>query len=179
MLGCTGSFSPTNSSSAPDANSAQDLYIHGYISGRIFKTSSSSGAPGLPITVAASFLDGLVLSLTPFHNSCNYRSAVVYGYASLVDDEAEALYAMKIITDNMLPERWAKSRSPPTKAELASTAILRVRIESVSFPSLLSSTSCFFLGLSRICRVRRLTPHPSLRPQPRSASAAQAKTATI
>jgi len=136
MLGCTGSFSPTatSSSAAPDPSSPQDLYIHGYISGRIFKTSSSSSdSAGLPITVAASFLDGLVLSLAPFHNSCNYRSAVVYGYASLVQDEAEALYAMKLITDNMLPERWAKSRSPPTKAELASTAILRVRIESVSF----------------------------------------------
>ncbi|KAF7453217.1 Pyridox ox 2 domain containing protein [Pyrenophora tritici-repentis] len=136
MLGCTGSFPPNtssaSSSSPPDPSTPQDLYIHGYMSGRIFKTSSSSTLPGLPITVAASFLDGLVLSLAPFHNSCNYRSAVVCGYAELVQDEAEALYAMTLITDNMLPERWARSRSPPTKAELASTAILRVRIESAS-----------------------------------------------
>jgi nitroimidazol reductase NimA-like FMN-containing flavoprotein (pyridoxamine 5'-phosphate oxidase superfamily) len=36
------------------------------------------------MTVSATFLDGLVLSLTPFHNSCNYRSAVVFGFASVV-----------------------------------------------------------------------------------------------
>jgi nitroimidazol reductase NimA-like FMN-containing flavoprotein (pyridoxamine 5'-phosphate oxidase superfamily) len=57
---------------------------------------------------------------------------VVYGYASLVSDADEALYAMKAITDNLLPERWDKSRTPPSSAELKSTSILRVRIASAS-----------------------------------------------
>ena len=61
--------------------------------------------------MAASHMDGLVLSLTPFHNSCNYRSAVAYGYATLVTDDAERLYAMRRITDNMLPQRWDRSRN--------------------------------------------------------------------
>lgn len=77
-------------------------------------------------------MDGLVLSLTPFHNSCNYRSAVAYGYATLVTDEDERLYAMHKITDNMLPSRWNKSRAPPTKAELQSTSILKVKVSSAS-----------------------------------------------
>jgi nitroimidazol reductase NimA-like FMN-containing flavoprotein (pyridoxamine 5'-phosphate oxidase superfamily) len=129
MLGCTGNFS----SPLSDTNTtSQDLYIHGYVSGRIFKSGKNADGNGLPITVSASFLDGLVLSLTPFHNSCNYRSAVVYGYAQVVEDEEEALYAMKLITDNMLPGRWDKSRIPPSTAELKSTAILRIRIESAS-----------------------------------------------
>jgi nitroimidazol reductase NimA-like FMN-containing flavoprotein (pyridoxamine 5'-phosphate oxidase superfamily) len=128
MLGCTGSFS----NPASDARSIeQDVYIHGYVSGRMFKKGKEAGEEGLPITVAASFLDGLVLSLTPFHNSCNYRSAVVYGYASIVEDEEEALWAMERITDNILPQRWDKSRTPPSQAELKSTSILRVRISSV------------------------------------------------
>jgi nitroimidazol reductase NimA-like FMN-containing flavoprotein (pyridoxamine 5'-phosphate oxidase superfamily) len=129
MLGCTGSF--TNQSADP-ASSSQDIYIHGYVSGRIFKSGKNADGEGLPITISATFLDGLVLSLTPFHNSCNYRSAVVYGYASIVDDEEEALYAMKLITDNLIPQRWEKSRTPPTSAELKSTSILKVRIESAS-----------------------------------------------
>jgi len=124
----------------------------------MFKSSKETSTPGLPITVAASFLDGLVLSLTPFHNSCNYRSAIVYGYAELVEDADEALYAMKAITDNMLPERWEKSRVPPSSAELKSTSILRVRIESVGcflFSSLSHSISlqryrCSFLVRSII-----------------------------
>ncbi|KAF2712858.1 hypothetical protein K504DRAFT_422995 [Pleomassaria siparia CBS 279.74] len=129
MLGCTANFQDP---SADPATSTQDLYIHGYVSGRMFKSGKESGGEGMPVTVAASHMDGLVLALAPFHNSCNYRSAVAYGYATLVDDPDEALYAMEKITDNMLPERWAKSRSPPTSAELKSTSILRVRIESAS-----------------------------------------------
>jgi nitroimidazol reductase NimA-like FMN-containing flavoprotein (pyridoxamine 5'-phosphate oxidase superfamily) len=129
MLGCTGSF--TNQSADP-ASSSQDIYIHGYVSGRIFKSGKNADGEGLPITISATFLDGLVLSLTPFHNSCNYRSAVVYGYASIVDDADEALYAMKLITDNLIPQRWEKSRTPPTSAELKSTSILKVRVESAS-----------------------------------------------
>ncbi|KAJ4337449.1 hypothetical protein N0V95_008339 [Ascochyta clinopodiicola] len=133
MLGCTGSFSDPSSD---PSTTTQDLYIHGYISSRLFKKGKEAGEhdddQGLPITAAATFLDGLVLALSPFHNSCNYRSAVAYGYADVVTDQAEALYAMQLITDNMIPERWAKSRGPPTKAELSSTGILKVRIASAS-----------------------------------------------
>jgi nitroimidazol reductase NimA-like FMN-containing flavoprotein (pyridoxamine 5'-phosphate oxidase superfamily) len=161
MLGCTGNFS----NQAADPNTTeQDLYIHGYVSGRIFR----SGKEGLPITVAASFLDGLVLSLTPFHNSCNYRSAIVYGYASLVEEEEEALYAMKKITDNLIPQRWEKSRTPPTSAELKSTSILRIKIHSVRLPPL---------------PFHRILPSSSSdlisRPAQKSAPAAPAKTARI
>ena len=79
-----------------------------------------------------SHMDGLVLALAPFHNSCNYRSAVVYGHASLVTSESERLFAMERITDNLLPTRWANSRNPPTKVELQSTSILRVKVASAS-----------------------------------------------
>ncbi|XP_014560690.1 hypothetical protein COCVIDRAFT_34340 [Bipolaris victoriae FI3] len=139
MLGCTGNFSNT-----PNDPASQNIYLHGYISSRLFKSSASPSQqqqaesseeeenPGLPITIAASNLDGLVLSLTPFHNSCNYRSAVVYGYASLVEDEQEALWAMREITENMLPGRWEGSRVPPTKTEVKSTGVIRVRVVSAS-----------------------------------------------
>ncbi|KAH7135107.1 5-nitroimidazole antibiotic resistance protein [Dendryphion nanum] len=129
MLGCTADFinQDANSDSSP-----QDIYIHGYVSGRIFRSGKNADGEGLPITVAASHIDGLVLSLTPFHNSCNYRSAIAYGYATLVTDETESLFAMTQITNNLLPERWEKSRVPPTKAELQSTSILKVRIASAS-----------------------------------------------
>lgn len=134
MLGCTGNFA---NQSADTRTSQRDLYIHGYVSGRLFRnskeaTKETDGQEGLPITVSATFLDGLVLALAPFHNSCNYRSAICYGYASLVTDENEALYAMQRITDNLLPDRWARSRNPPTNAELKSTSILKVRIVSAS-----------------------------------------------
>jgi hypothetical protein len=39
---------------------------------------------------------------------------------------------MKAITDNLLPQRWEKSRTPPTSAELKSTSILKITIDSAS-----------------------------------------------
>lgn len=129
MLGCTGNFAAPN---ADPNTSEQDIYIHGYVSGRIFKSGKEAEGEGLPITVAASHIDGLVLALAPFHNSCNYRSAIAYGYASLVTDPEERNYAMTLITNNLLPSRWEKSRNPPTAAELNSTSILRVKVASAS-----------------------------------------------
>ncbi|KAH7392029.1 5-nitroimidazole antibiotic resistance protein [Phaeosphaeria sp. MPI-PUGE-AT-0046c] len=129
MLGCMGHYSPPDAdASQQDDNEDQFIYLHGYISARLFRT-----AHALPLTVSATFLDGLVLSLAPFHNSCNYRSAVAYGYAELVDDRAEALYAMREITENMLPGRWEGSRGPPTEAEVKSTGVVRVRVEAGEF----------------------------------------------
>ena len=89
-------------------------------------------AKGLPVTIAATKCDGLVLSLTPFSHSYNYRSAVLFGHASPVDDAEEKLWAMRLITESVIKGRWEHSRTPPESAELSSTTILRVRIASGS-----------------------------------------------
>ncbi|KAI9056082.1 hypothetical protein LZ554_001011 [Drepanopeziza brunnea f. sp. 'monogermtubi'] len=86
----------------------------------------------LPLTIAATHLDGLVLALTPNHHSYNYRSAVIHGHAVAVTDQAEKLWAMERITNGVVPERWAHSRVPPTRTEMTSTQILRVRIVDAS-----------------------------------------------
>ena len=77
-------------------------------------------------------IDGLVLSLTPNSHSYNYRSAILHGYASLVTSDEEKLWAMELITNSVVPDRWANSRIPPDKVEQDSTRILRVEIESGS-----------------------------------------------
>lgn len=151
MLGCTGKFPPP--ARAADAHSTpgsfpaeqasltellpvdepRDVYLHGHVTSRLMKLPADDGADeGTPMTLCATLMDGIVMALTPFHHSCNYRSAVVQGYASIVTDEAEKLYAMERITNNIAPRRWENSRVPPTKTELQSTGILRVRIESAS-----------------------------------------------
>jgi hypothetical protein len=73
-----------------------------------------------------------VLSLTPFHNSCNYRSAVIFGHGTIVEDAEEIQYALHLITNNSIPERWERSRNPPTKSEITATGVLKVRIETAS-----------------------------------------------
>ena len=120
MLGCTGQFSP---------NENPSIYIHGSSVARLTRLTAEGA---LPVCVSATFVDGYVLSLTPFHNSGNYRSAICFGHATLVQDPEEVLYALRLITNNAIPDRWENSRVPPTKAEITSTGILKVEIESAS-----------------------------------------------
>lgn len=133
MIGCTGRFHP----SEEDADGSRSVYLHGYISSRILRlsrdaTETNTGEPsGIPVCVSATLMDGIVLALTPNHHSCNYRSAVVFGNAHVVTDEPERLWAMELITNNLVPERWQHTRYP-SNTELISTGILRVDIHSAS-----------------------------------------------
>ncbi|KIY45542.1 hypothetical protein FISHEDRAFT_76399 [Fistulina hepatica ATCC 64428] len=125
MIGCIGAFNPTPDAPPP----APAIYLHGHVSARLLKLNSPDGTP---VCIAASSVDGLVLALTPFNHSNNYRSAVVFGRAHAVTSDAEKLWALERITDNALPGRWHQTRIPPTSAELQSTGVLRVEIVSAS-----------------------------------------------
>lgn len=129
MIGALGSFSRPSA----DITDVQDLYLHGYVSSRIMNLARTPEQPsGLPVCISASHLDGLVLSLTPNSHSYNYRSATLFGHATLVDDADEKLFAMRRITDGVVPGRWEGTRVPPNAGELASTAVLRVKIAAGS-----------------------------------------------
>ncbi|KAJ6126998.1 hypothetical protein N7523_002610 [Penicillium sp. IBT 18751x] len=124
MIGQMGSFEyPSASIDEP-----LECYLHGYVSSRIMNLARNSEGDGLPICVAASKVDGLILSLTPNSHSYNYRSAILHGYAKLVTDEAEKLWAMELITNSVLTDRWDNTRVPPDKAEMSSTVILKVKV---------------------------------------------------
>ncbi|KAG8159387.1 hypothetical protein KVR01_011048 [Diaporthe batatas] len=110
------------------------VYIHGYVSARMFSTQARQ-----PVCVAATKIDNLVLALTPFNHSYDYRSAVVHGTAALLDpgtksspaNRDEIGFALQLITDSMVTDRWANTRAPD-EAEIAATRVLKVRIESAS-----------------------------------------------
>ncbi|KAK3712267.1 hypothetical protein LTR37_009129 [Vermiconidia calcicola] len=105
------------------------LYLHGSSVARLFKLTDGNE---VALCACATILDGYVMALAPFHNSCNYRSAVLFGYGTVVTDEDEIMYGLKLITNNTIPKRWENSRSPPTKSEMTSTALLKMRIETAS-----------------------------------------------
>lgn len=124
MIGQMGSFDyPSAGLDEP-----LDCYLHGYVSSRIMNLARAPEGEGLPVCVAASKVDGLVLSLTPNSHSYNYRSAVLHGYAKLVTDEQEKLWAMELITNSVVPNRWSNTRVPPDRAEMTSTVILKVKV---------------------------------------------------
>lgn len=127
MIGVMGSFEyPSAGLDEP-----LDCYLHGYVSSRVMNLARASDK-GLPLCIAASRVDGLVLSLTPNSHSFNYRSAVLHGYGKIVQDVNEKLYAMQLITNSVLQDRWANTRTPPDGAEMQSTVILKVEIVSGS-----------------------------------------------
>lgn len=127
MIGVMGSFDYPSA----DISEPLDCYLHGYVSARLMRLARDS-EKGVPVTVAATKVDGLVLSLTPNSHSMNYRSAILQGYAKPVDKVEEKVWAMEKITDKVLPQRWANTRVPPDGAEMSSTMIMRVTIETGS-----------------------------------------------
>lgn len=110
-------------------------YLHGYVSSRIMKLADQAvkrGEEGMSICVAATKVDGFVLTLTPNSHNYNYRSAVLHGHATIVEDEKEKLWAMQLITNSVIPDRWDHTRVPPDAAEMQSTRIMKVRIAAAS-----------------------------------------------
>ncbi|KAK5661962.1 hypothetical protein OQA88_10073 [Cercophora sp. LCS_1] len=125
MLGKMGSFSRPSA----DLGDVLDLYLHGYVSSRMINLArNSEDGKGIPMTIAATHVDGMILSLTPNTHSFNYRSAILFGRATVVTDLPEKLYAMEAVVNGAVPTRWQNSRNPPNNAEMQSTSVLRVRI---------------------------------------------------
>ncbi len=104
----------------------ETLYLHGSSGNR-----SMLAAPGAEICVTVTLLDGLVCARSVFHNSMNYRSAVIYGLARLVTDDDERMTALAAITEHLIPGRWDNSRRP-TKKEMAATIVLALSLDEAS-----------------------------------------------
>jgi RimJ/RimL family protein N-acetyltransferase/nitroimidazol reductase NimA-like FMN-containing flavoprotein (pyridoxamine 5'-phosphate oxidase superfamily) len=105
------------------------LYLHGSTGARPLLAARSP--EGLPVCVTVTHLDGLVFGRSQFHHSANYRSAVVHGVAHLVTDEEDKRAAMTALVDKVAAGRAGDSR-PPTRRELAETAVLAVPLTEVS-----------------------------------------------
>lgn len=103
------------------------LYIHGSAASRMLRNLDQ----GVPVCVTVTLLDGLVLARSVFNHSMNYRSVVILGTATLVDDPAEKIAALRALSEHILPQRWDDSRQPNDK-ELKATSVLRIPIEEFS-----------------------------------------------
>jgi nitroimidazol reductase NimA-like FMN-containing flavoprotein (pyridoxamine 5'-phosphate oxidase superfamily) len=105
-----------------------DLYIHGSAASRMLRNMKTEG---VSVCITVTLLDGLVLARSIFNHSMNYRSVVVLGKASLVDDPEEKLAALRVLSEHILPGRWDDSRQP-NERELKQTSVLRLPIEEFS-----------------------------------------------
>ncbi|MFB8041719.1 pyridoxamine 5'-phosphate oxidase family protein [Streptomyces hydrogenans] len=110
------------------------LYVHGSTGSRPLRMAGAkepAEAPGLPVCLTVTHVDGLVLARSAFHHSLNYRSVMVHGTAHQVTDPDELRSALDALVDQVVPGRAADSR-PANAKELAATAVIRLDLEEVS-----------------------------------------------
>lgn len=109
------------------ARDGDDLIVHGSAASRMMEHLAS----GAPVSVAVTHIDALVLARSVFHHSVNYRSAVLFGTGEKVTDETEAIHAMAVLTNRLIPQRWEDARLPNAK-EMKATMIVRIKIHAAS-----------------------------------------------
>ena len=103
------------------------IYWHGAAASRML---NASGA-GLPVCLTVSFLDGLVLGRSGFIHSANYRSAMCFGRARLIEDLDAKRAATDAFIDRLYPGR-ARTLRPASESELKQIALVEMTIEEAS-----------------------------------------------
>ena len=103
------------------------LYIHGSQASRMLRTLSG----GVDACVTVTLIDGLVLARSAFHHSMNYRSVVIFGRATLVEQREEKMAALLALSEHIVRGRWAEVREP-TEQELVQTTVLEMPMMEAS-----------------------------------------------
>jgi hypothetical protein len=100
----------------------EHLYWHGSSASRMIRFQK----PGVPVCVTVTHLDALVLARSGFHHSVNYRSAMAFGTARLVEGEDEKLRAMDGFIDRFYPGR-SKLLRAPNSGDIKATTFIMMR----------------------------------------------------
>jgi nitroimidazol reductase NimA-like FMN-containing flavoprotein (pyridoxamine 5'-phosphate oxidase superfamily) len=106
------------------ARDGERLLIHGSTLSRML----GALAGGVPVCVTVTAIDGIVAARSAFNHSLNYRSAMVFGTATAIDEPAEKLRALRAIVDHVLPGRWTEVREP-SATEMKATQIVWIPLD--------------------------------------------------
>lgn len=102
------------------------VLFHGSTASRLFRLC----AAGTPVCFTVTLMDGLVLARSAFESSMNYRSVMALGHCNVLHGRAKDL-ALRLISEHLMPERWAEIREPSAQ-ELKATAVLELPLEECS-----------------------------------------------
>ena len=105
----------------------EKLFIHGSQASRMLR----SLAGGIDVCLTVTLIDGLVLARSAFHHSMNYRSVVVFGTATVVEDPKEKLAALLALSEHFIRGRWNDVREP-SEQELRATTVLSLPLAEAS-----------------------------------------------
>jgi uncharacterized protein len=103
------------------------LYLHGSAVSRMLGELET----GIPACITVTLVDGLVLSRSAFDHSMNYRSVVAFGTAKKIMNPIEKVESLRVISEHLIPGRWAEVRRP-SESELKATTVLEFLIEEIS-----------------------------------------------
>ncbi len=102
------------------------IYLHGAMASRLLNEVEK----GFDVCLSIAKVNALVLARSAFHHSLNYESVVIFGKGKLVT-EKDKIKALKVISDNLLKERWEEVRHP-NKKELNATKIIAISIGEIT-----------------------------------------------
>lgn len=105
----------------------ETIYLHGARKARIIRLLEGTQTACLNVT----HVDALVYARSAFNSSMNYRSVTVFGTPRLIDEAAEKLNALRIISECTMPGRWDEVRDSHDK-EVKMTGVIAIDIESAS-----------------------------------------------
>ena len=103
------------------------IYWHGSSASRMLRAQAS----GLPVCLAVTLLDGLVLARSGFHHSINYRSVMAFGLARRIEDPVEKQKALDAYVERLYPGRNKELRAVEAQ-ELKASTVLGMSIEEAS-----------------------------------------------
>lgn len=109
------------------ARDGDRVLLHGSPASRLLRTAAS----GSEVCATVTLIDGMVLARSAFHHSMNYRSVVVFGTATRVDDLDERRAALDVLVEAMVRGRTADVR-PPSEKELRGTSVLALPLTEFS-----------------------------------------------
>lgn len=109
------------------ARDGDRIFMHGSSASRLTRALST----GIEACLSVTLIDGLVLARSAFNASMNYRSVVVFGKATAIQDPVDKTLALRLFSEHIMPGRWAEIR-PPKDLELSATLVLKMPIEEAS-----------------------------------------------
>lgn len=104
-----------------------EFFIHGSrVAGNIKALAS-----GIMACITVTRLDGLVLARSGFNHSMNYRSVIIYGNGTKVQ-ENEKLNILNAFIDHLIPGRSSDGLKPISKQDLLDTTVIRYPLNEMS-----------------------------------------------
>ncbi|MGR6432821.1 pyridoxamine 5'-phosphate oxidase family protein [Rhizobium sp. PAMB 3182] len=86
---------------------------------------------GADVCLTVSMLDGMVMARSAMHHSVNFRSVMIYGKATKIDDPEVKLIKFRNMIEAYFPGRWDLLR-PVSAQETKATMVLSLPIDEAS-----------------------------------------------